>query len=92
MYGQDEREFQLELTRVKMKHKTKSTTFFGVIVLEFFLFWVTGNFLSATLDPWLLPVTAGMVIIGVFTILMFLWDLHDIEKAVNALKQKYTWQ
>jgi hypothetical protein len=92
LYGQDDREFQIELTRIKMKYKTKSSTFFGVVVLEFFLFWVIGNFLYVTLNPWLLTITASMVIIGFFTILVFLWDLHDIEKALSALKQKYVWQ
>ena len=38
------------------------------------------------------PQRGRMLVVGVFTILMFLWDLHDIEKTVNALKQKYTWQ
>lgn len=75
-----------------MKHKTKRITFFAVIILEFLLFWMTGNFLFATQNPGLLATTAGMVIIGVFTILLYLWDLHDIEKEVRALKQKYTWQ
>ena len=92
MFGQDEREFQIELANIQMKHKTKQITFFGVIVLEFSLFWVIGNLLFATLNPWLLITTVGMFIIGVFTILLYLWDLQDIEKEIITLKQKYTWQ
>ncbi len=92
MYGQDEREFQIELTKLKMKHKTKSHTFIGIVILEFFLFWVIGNYLNITINPWLLTVTASMFIIGIFTIVVFVWDLHDIEKALTALKRKYGWE
>ena len=91
MYGQDEREFQIELANIKMKHKTKRITFFAVIVLEFSIFWGISN-LFALQNPWSILVLAVMVSVGVFTILLYLWDLQDIEKEIRSLKQKYTWQ
>jgi hypothetical protein len=74
-----------------MKHKTKRITFFAVIVLEFSIFWGISN-LFALQNPWSILVLAVMVSVGVFTILLYLWDLQDIEKEIRSLKQKYTWQ
>ncbi len=91
MYGQDEREFQIELAQVQMKYKTKLITFFGIVVLEFFLFWLFSNLLFATFNPWQLVATTGMIIVGAFVLLLFWWDLKDIEKEARALKKKYTW-
>ncbi len=92
MHGQDEREFQIELAKVQMKHKTKLITFFGVVVLEFSLFWVIGNLLFVPINQWQLVATVGMIIIGAFVLLLFWWDLKDIEKEAQALREKYTWQ
>jgi len=92
LHGQDEREFQIELANVQMKHKTKLFTFFGVVVLEFSLFWVVGNLLFAPINQWQLVATVGMIIIGAFVLLLFWWDLKDIEKEAQALRKKYTWQ
>ncbi len=74
-----------------MKYKTKLITFFGIVVLEFFLFWLFSNLLVATFNPWQLVATTGMIIVGAFVLLLFWWDLKDIEKEARALKKKYTW-
>ncbi len=92
MYGQDEREFQIELAQVQMKYKTKLVTFFGIVVLEFFLFWLFSNVFFVPFNPWQLVATTGMVIVGAFVLLLFWWDLKDIEKEARALRKKYTWQ
>ena len=91
MHGQDEREFQIALANIQMKHKTKRSTFFAIMVFEFLILWILGNYLSKVQYAWLLAVTLGMIVIGAFTVLLFLWDLHDLEREVSALKQKYTW-
>ena len=92
MLDQDEREFQIELASKQMRHKAKLITLFGVIVLEFSLFGVIDSYLCLTFNPWLAVTTAGMAVIGLFTILFYFWDLQDIEKETRKLKEKYTWQ
>ena len=92
LLDQDEREFQIELASKQMRHKTKLITLFGVIVLEFSLFGVINGYLCLTFNPWLAVTTAAMTVIGLFTILVYFWDLQDIEKETRKLKEKYTWQ
>ncbi len=92
LLDQDEREFQIELASKQMRHKAKLITFFGVILLEFSLFWVVNRYLFLTLNPWLAVTTAAMAVIGLFTIIFYFWDLQDIEKETRKLKEKYTWQ
>ena len=92
LLDQDEREFQIELASKQMRHKAKLITFFGVIVLEFSLFGVIDSYLCLTFNPWLAVTTAGMAVIGLFTIIFYFWDLQDIEKETRKLKEKYTWQ
>ncbi len=92
MLDQDEREFQIELASKQMRHKAKLITLFGVIILEFSLFGVINIYLSLTFNPWLAVTTAAMTVIGLFTILLYFWDLQDIEKETRKLKEKYTWR
>lgn len=92
LLDQDEREFQIELASKQMRHKAKLITLFGVIIMEFSLFGVINIYLSLTFNPWLAVTTAAMTVIGLFTILLYFWDLQDIEKETRKLKEKYTWQ
>lgn len=87
----EERRFQIELTRLQMKHEAKLIVLFGILILEFSIFGVLYALLYIMFNPWSLVTIIGLIAIILLTIFSYSRELQAIEKETQDLIKKYTW-
>lgn len=91
----EDRELQIELARLQMKHQTTLSAFFGLLAVEFSLFGIVYGLYHTTsnvqLKPWFLLVMLVLIPIVFFTIRQFSKILKGLEEQTRSLKMKYVW-
>lgn len=89
----EDRELQIELARLQMKHQTTLSAFFGLLAAEISLFGIVYAIYYTTsseqLKPCFLLVMVGFVFIIFFTIRHFSRQLKEIEEQTKSLRKKY---
>jgi len=91
----EDRELQIELARLQMKHQTTLSAFLGLLAAEISLFGIVYALYYTTSSEqskvWFLLVMFGFIFIIFFTIRYFSKQLKEIEEQTKSFRKKYVW-
>lgn len=91
----EDRELQIELARLQMKHQTILSTFFGLLAVEFSLLGIVYGFHHTTSNVQLKPLFLLVMLVSIpiifFTISHFSKILKELEEQTGSLRMKYVW-